>query len=94
MNNLNERNLVPNSVQGSSEDPPGFIYPSYRAAGTEASSDKLPLKGSHQGVAYISSAVGGSVSTLSFEETITKNQLSPPKRHGRGMRGKIGRAHV
>jgi hypothetical protein len=89
MNNLNERNLVPNSVQGSSEDPPGFIYPSYRAAGTEASSDKLPLKGSHQGVAYISSAVGGSVSTLSFEETITKNQLSPPKRHGRGMRDKV-----
>jgi hypothetical protein len=47
------------------------------------------LKGSHQGVAYVSCAVGGSVSTLSLEETITRNQLSPPKRHGRGMRKRV-----
>src|SRR5215218_9905205 len=70
-------------------DPPGFIYPSYRAAGTEASRDKSSLKSPHQGVAYVSSSVGGSVSTLSFEETITKNQLGPPKRHGRGTRERI-----
>src|SRR5215204_6920827 len=70
-------------------DPPGFIYPSYRAAGTEASRDKSSLKSPHQGVAYVSSSVGGSVSTLSFEETITKNQLGPPKRHGRGMRDRV-----
>jgi hypothetical protein len=70
-------------------DPTGFIYPSYRAAGTEASRDQPPSKDSHQGVAYICSAVGGSVSTLSFEDTTTKNQLSSPKRHGRGMRDRV-----
>jgi hypothetical protein len=35
MNNLRERNFVPNSIQTSSEDPLGFIYPSYRAAQVE-----------------------------------------------------------
>jgi hypothetical protein len=69
--------------------PTGFIYPSYRAAQTETQIDKPSLKSSHQGIAYVSSSVGGSVSTLSFEETITKNQLSLPKRHGRGMRDRI-----
>ena len=89
MNNLKERNSVPTSLQGSSEDPPGFIYPSYRAAGTETQRDIPPLESPHQEVAYVSSSVGGSVSTLSFEETITKNQLGPPKRHGRGTRDRI-----
>ena len=70
-------------------DPTGFIYPSYRAAGTEASREKPPLKDSHQGVAYVSSSVGGSLSTLSFEDTTTKNRLSSPKRHGRGMRDRV-----
>src|ERR671913_768372 len=70
-------------------DPTGFIYPSYRAAGTEASREKPPLKDSHQGVAYVSSSVGGSVSTLSFEETTTKNRLSPSKRLGGGTRSKV-----
>ena len=89
MNNLKERNPIPNSVQKSSEGPPGFIYPSYRAAPTETQGGKHSLDNTHQGVANISSAVGGSVSTLSFEETITKNQLSLPKRHGRGMRDRV-----
>jgi hypothetical protein len=89
MNNLKELNPVPNSIQRSSEDPPGFIYPSYRAAGTETQRDMPSLESSHQGVAYVSSSVGGSISTLSFEETITKNQLGPPKRHGRGTRDRI-----
>jgi hypothetical protein len=89
MNNLNERNLIPNGIQESSEDPPGFIYSSYRAAGTEASRDKPPLKSSHQGVAYLSSAVGGSVSTLSFEDTTIKNQLSLPTHRGGGIRDKV-----
>jgi hypothetical protein len=70
-------------------DPTGFIYPTYRAAGTEASRDKPSLETPHQGVAYVSSSVGGSVSTLSFEETITKNQLRPHRRHGRGTRDRI-----
>jgi hypothetical protein len=70
-------------------DPTGFIYPTYRAAPTETHRDKAPLKGSHQEVAYVSSSVGGSVSTLSFEDTNTKNQLGPPKRHGRGIRDRV-----
>jgi hypothetical protein len=70
-------------------DSTGFIYPSYRAASTETHVDKPPLKGSHQPSAYVSSSVGGSVSTLSFEDITTKNQLSLPKRHGRGMRDRV-----
>src|SRR5215213_266234 len=70
-------------------DPTGFIYPSYRAAQTETQRHKHSLDNSHQGVAYVSSSVGGSVSTLSFEETITKNQLGPPKRHSRGIRDRV-----
>src|SRR5919112_398312 len=72
-----------------STDPAGFIYPSYRAAGTETHRDMPSLESPHQGVAYVSSSVGGSVSTLSFEETITKNQLGPPKCHGRGTRDRV-----
>jgi hypothetical protein len=89
MNNLKERNLIPNSVQTSSEGPPGFIYPSYRAAQSETLTDKPSLKGSHQGVAYVSSAVGGSVSTLCFEETKASNRLSPRKHRGGGIRDRV-----
>src|SRR5918993_6069917 len=70
-------------------DPTGFIYPTYRAAGTEASRDKPTLESSHQGVAYVSSAVGGALSTLSFEDTTIKNRLSPSKRLGGGTRDKV-----
>jgi hypothetical protein len=48
-----------------------------------------PLKGSHEGVAYVSSAVGGSLSTLSFEDTKTRNQLSPSRRRSGGLREKV-----
>jgi len=89
MNNLKERNLVPNTIQVSSEDPQGFIYPSYQAAPTSTHRDNASLNSSDEGVAHVSYAVGGSVSTLSFEETITKHQLGPPKRHGRGTRSKV-----
>src|ERR671913_1340346 len=89
MNNLKELKPVQTSVQGSSKDPPGFIYPTYRAAPTESYRDEPSLESQHQEVAYVSSSVGGSVSTLSFEDTITKNQLGPPKRHGRGTRDRI-----
>jgi hypothetical protein len=89
MNNLKELNPVPTSAQGSSEDPPGFIYPSYRAAQTETLTDKHSLDNSHQEVAYVSSSVGGSVSTLSFEDTTTKNQLSSHRRCGSGIRDRV-----
>jgi hypothetical protein len=77
MNNLKELNPVPNSVQTSSEDPLGFIYPSYRAAPTETHRDNPSLNSPHQGGAYVSSSVGGSLSTLSFEEIKTSNRLIP-----------------
>jgi hypothetical protein len=70
-------------------DPTGFIYPTYRAAQTETQRDKPPLKDSHQDVAYLSSAIGGSVSTLSFEDTKTSNRLSPRKHRGGGIRDKV-----
>src|ERR687889_1589173 len=70
-------------------DPTGFIYTSYRAAPTSTHSDKPSLESSHQEVAHVSSAVGGSVSTLSFEDTTTKNRLSPSRRCGGGIREKV-----
>jgi hypothetical protein len=89
MNNLKELNPISNGLQESSEDPPGFIYPTYRAAPTETQRDEASLKTSHQGVAYVSSSVGGSVSTLSFEDTKTSNQLSPSRHRGGGIRDRV-----
>src|SRR5919112_3861671 len=65
------------------------VYPSYQAAQTETQRDKPSLKSSHQGVAYLSSAVGGSVSTLSFEDTKTSNRLSSHRRLGGGCRDRV-----
>jgi hypothetical protein len=70
-------------------DPTGFIYPSYRAASTSTHSDKPSLSSSHQGVAYVSSAVGGSVSTLRFENTTTENRLSSHRHRGGGIRNRV-----
>jgi hypothetical protein len=70
-------------------DPTGFIYPSYRAAQTQAQRHKPSLNSSHQGIAYVSSSVGGSVSTLSFEDTTPRNYGSPPMRSGRGSRDRV-----
>src|SRR5215217_9355536 len=70
-------------------DPTGFIYSSYQAAQTEAHSDKPPLESSHQEVAHASSAVGGSLSTLSIEDATTKNRLRPSRRCGGGIREKV-----
>jgi hypothetical protein len=47
------------------------------------------LKGTHQDVAYVSSSAGGSVSTLSFQDTPTSKQLSPPNHRGGGSRDKV-----
>jgi hypothetical protein len=70
-------------------DPTGFIYPTYRAAQTETQRGKHSLDNSHQDVAYVSSAVGGSLSTLSFEDTKTRNQLSPSRHRGGGIRDRV-----
>jgi hypothetical protein len=89
MNNLKERIPVPPSVQGSSEDPPGFIYPSYRAAPTSTHRDMPSLETSHQVFARVSSSVGGTLSTLSFENTITNNRVGPPVSRGGGIRARV-----
>jgi len=89
MSNLKELNPVPTSAQGTSEDPVGFIYPSYRAAQTQTHRDMPSLRSPHQGVAYVSSSVGGSVSTLSFEDTTTKIRLRASKRLGGGIRDRV-----
>jgi hypothetical protein len=89
MNNHKELNPISNGLQDSHEDPQGFIYSSYRAAGTEASTDKPSLESSHQGVAHLSSAVGGSVSTLSFQDTTPRNYWNPPTRRGGGIRDRV-----
>jgi hypothetical protein len=86
MNNLEEHIPIPNGIKGSSEDPPRFIYGSYRAAGTEAHREE---ETSRQSVAHVSSAVGGSVSTLSFEDTPTMNRLGPSRRRGGGIRERM-----
>jgi hypothetical protein len=70
-------------------DPTGFIYPTYRAAQTQTQRDMPSSKSSHQDVAYLSSAGGGSVSTLSFEDTTTKNRLRPSRRLGGGTRDRV-----
>ena len=70
-------------------DPTGFIYSSYQAAPTETQRDMRSLHSSHQGVAYVSSSVGGSVSTLSFQEIKTSNRLSPRKHRGGGTRDRV-----
>jgi len=65
------------------------VYPTYRAAQTETQRDKPSPKSSHQGVAYVSSAVGGSVSTLSFEDAKTSNRLSSHRRCCGGIRERV-----
>jgi hypothetical protein len=70
-------------------DTAGFIYSSYQAAQTETQRDMPSLESPHQGVAYVSSSVGGSVSTLSFEEIKTSNRLSPSKHRGGGTRDRV-----
>src|ERR687897_77917 len=70
-------------------DHTGFIYPTYQAAQTETQRGKHSLDNSHQRSAYVSSAVGGSVSTLSFEDTKTSNRLSPSRRRSGGIRDRV-----
>jgi hypothetical protein len=70
-------------------NPTGFIYPSYRAAPTETQRDKPSLESQHQGVAHVFSSVGGSVSTLSFEDSTSRHRCNPPTRCGGGIRARV-----
>ncbi len=87
MNTANTCNLGTNYyVQNLSEDDPGFNYGTYPTAEVATHKDNLLLKGSNRGEAYLSSAIGGSVSQLSFRDN-TRSQTDSAK--GGGIRGKI-----
>jgi hypothetical protein len=47
------------------------------------------LESPHQEVAYVSSSVGGSISTLSLENITPRNYGSPPMRRGSGIRDSV-----
>jgi hypothetical protein len=70
-------------------DPAGFIYPSYRAADSVPRRDDCSLEPPHRGLARVSTAVGGSLFTLSFEDTTSKHRRPPTTRRGGGIRGKV-----
>jgi hypothetical protein len=66
-----------------------FVYSTYSAVGTEDHLDKSIKEKSNQKTAYLSSAVGGSLSTISFEDKETTNLISPRLYQSGGIRGKI-----
>jgi hypothetical protein len=70
-------------------DSAGFIYPSYRAARTASHRDKPSLMNPRQPVAYVSSSIGGSLSTLSFEDNDMETYATPHTNHVRAIRGRI-----
>jgi len=86
LNNLNTCNPDTDYVQNLSEEEPGFNYSTYPTAEISPYEDNLSVKGSNQGSAYISSAVGGSVSQISFKGNARKQARYA---RGGGTRGKI-----
>jgi hypothetical protein len=89
LNNSNTCNPDADCVQKSSEDlnhNTDFNYSTYSTVEVETHEDKLIAQRSNQGEAYVSSAVGGSVSQLSFKDN-ARNQTGSTK--GGGTKGKI-----
>jgi hypothetical protein len=86
LNNSNACSPETHYLQNSSEDELGFNYSTYPTAEVATPKDDLVIKGSNQGEAYLSSAVGGSVSQLSFKDN-PRNHT--PSTKGGGIRGKI-----
>jgi hypothetical protein len=75
---------------GASREAKGFIYGSYRAELTETQMGRpTPPQHPRRGVAYVRSAVGGSVSTLSFEGTTTQDRFRSRRRRGGGIRDRV-----
>jgi hypothetical protein len=63
------------------------MYDAYRAAGSPAHEDKPIMSKLHREEAYVSSAVGGSLSQISFEGSAVRTRVATI--HGGGIRGKI-----
>ena len=86
MNNSYTHNLNTDYLQKSTEDPTGFTYGTYSTAELVPYKDKAPM-GDPNREAYVSSAVGGSISQVSFEGSKPKKRTGPTK--AGGIRGKI-----
>jgi hypothetical protein len=93
LNNPNTSTADTDYVQNLSEEEQGFIYSTYPTVEVDTRKfnystystaeispygDNLSVKGSNQGYAYLSSAVGGSVSELSFKDN-ARNQSRSAK---------------
>jgi hypothetical protein len=63
------------------------MYPTYPAAGLRVHNDKPLLSKLNREVAYISSAVGGSLSQISFEGSEVRSRVEP--NYSGGIKGKI-----
>jgi len=99
MDSPNGRPPTTNAPHRPSEEPPGFSYGSYSAASyhsysaargeTQAFTPSLQQTGQRD--ASVSYAVGGSVSSVSFDDTKIGNSLvgTPRRRRGGGIRGKV-----
>jgi hypothetical protein len=84
--NSNTRNPVTN-LQNQPEDPTGFIYRTYSAGRREDYEEKPIKAGSNQAEAYVSFAIGGSLSQISFE--VSKIKSRPASNLGGGIKGKV-----
>jgi hypothetical protein len=94
LNNLNTCNPDADYVQTLSEEEPGFNYgtyptvdySTYPTAEEQISANNLVPKWSNEREAYLSSAIGGSVSQISFKDNASKQAHSTK---GGGTRGKV-----
>jgi hypothetical protein len=86
LNNPNICNPDTDYVQTLSEEEPDFNYSTYPTVERRISKNNLVPEGSNESYAYLSSAVGGSVSKLSFKDNARKQARST---RGGGIRGKI-----
>jgi hypothetical protein len=75
LNNSGIHNPGPSDSRTPSNSTIGFIYSTYSAAGREDNTDKAFAKAPDQRNTYRPSAVGGSVSTISFEGKEARDQL-------------------
>jgi hypothetical protein len=86
LNNLNTYKPDTDEIRNLSEDEQGFNYSTYPTAQEQISENNLVPEGANESYAYLSSAVGGSVSQLSFEDNARKQSRSAK---GVSKRGKI-----
>jgi hypothetical protein len=91
MNNLDTNSPNPTSLQESSENPEGFIpYSTYSAVRGETQTYTPFLPPTDERDASVSYALGGSVATVSFEDSkIGNHQSRTRRRDGGGIRGKV-----